>query len=232
MLPDSRREGKGLLSLPPRPAQLLRKSGQTWGDPRRGGERGSPYGPAPGGQSRVRYPRKPSCNRGKLPAGQAEAQRVAVPSPYAAGPRVHPSRVPGQTATVFLPRPGATARPDGRVARGHATGSIDRDNESITARASQNDGGPVQRNHGPLARTRKPGTHARPAAGGVPWQANSGAKSAGSTRALAIVCLPRQCKGARLVARSDVSVRRRPWPGAPFAVRAGIRPAAGWPACG
>jgi len=43
-----------------------------------------------------------------------------------------------------------------------------------------------------MARTRKPGTHARPAAGGVPWQANSGRRSAGATRAQTIVCLPRQ----------------------------------------
>ncbi len=35
---------------PGKPVRWVR----TWGDPRRGGERGSPYGPAPGGQSRVR----------------------------------------------------------------------------------------------------------------------------------------------------------------------------------
>jgi hypothetical protein len=50
----------------------------------------------------------------------------------------------------------------------------------------------VQRNHGPVARTRKPGTHARPAAGGVPWQANSGRRSAVAIRAQTIVYLPRQ----------------------------------------
>ena len=50
----------------------------------------------------------------------------------------------------------------------------------------------VQRNHGPMARTRKPGTHARPAAGGVPWQANSGRRSAAAIRAQTIICLPRQ----------------------------------------
>ena len=50
----------------------------------------------------------------------------------------------------------------------------------------------VQRNHGPMARTRKPGTHARPAAGGVPWQANSGRRSAAAIRAQTTICLPRQ----------------------------------------
>jgi hypothetical protein len=50
----------------------------------------------------------------------------------------------------------------------------------------------VQRNHGPMVRTRKPGTHARPAAGGVPWQANSGRRSAAAIRAQTIICLPRQ----------------------------------------
>jgi hypothetical protein len=50
----------------------------------------------------------------------------------------------------------------------------------------------VQRNHGPMVRTRKPGTHARPAAGGVPWQANSGRRSAAAIRAQTTICLPRQ----------------------------------------
>ena len=54
-------------------------------------------------------------------------------------------------------------------------------------------GSPVERKHGPLVRTRQPGTHARPAAGGVPWQANSGRSSANSrNEAQAIVRLPRQ----------------------------------------
>ena len=37
-------------------AQAGDSPARTWGDPRRGGERGSPYGPTPGGQSRLRYP--------------------------------------------------------------------------------------------------------------------------------------------------------------------------------
>src|SRR5215469_11084763 len=55
--------------------RISAKSVRTWGDPRRGGERGSPYGPAPGGQSRVRYPRKPSSNPGKLPVSHGSSQR-------------------------------------------------------------------------------------------------------------------------------------------------------------
>ena len=69
------------------------------GRPPSGGERGSPYGPAPGGQSRVRYPRKPSCNRGKLPAGHAEPQRVLVSSPMLPD-RGHIRR--GQRAELLL----------------------------------------------------------------------------------------------------------------------------------
>jgi hypothetical protein len=93
------------------------------------------------------------------------------------------------TAFWLLRAPAAPAA--GRVAGIQPPQSIEITNRSrrglSKAAADQ-----LQRNHGPMARTRKPGTHARPAAGGVPWQANSGRRSAGATRAQTIVCLPRQ----------------------------------------
>jgi hypothetical protein len=79
----------------------------------------------------------------------------------------------------------------GRVAGIQPPQSIEITNPS-RRRLSKAAADQLQRNHGPMARTRKPGTHARPAAGGVPWQANSGRRSAGATRAQTIVCLPRQ----------------------------------------
>ena len=50
------------------------------GDPRRGGERGSPNGPAPGGQSRIRYPTQATRFRVKLPTGHGYVRAIASPA--------------------------------------------------------------------------------------------------------------------------------------------------------
>ncbi len=71
---------------------------RTWGDPRRGGERGSPDGPAPGGQSRVRYTRKTSCNRCKLPAGQGRTAKGSGCLPLCC--RTAGTSVEGSSATA------------------------------------------------------------------------------------------------------------------------------------
>ena len=56
------------------------------GDPRRGGERGSPNGPAPGGQSRSRHSAKPTCIRAKLPIGHGQLPTIAGHSAVGSGP--------------------------------------------------------------------------------------------------------------------------------------------------
>ena len=177
---------------------------RKWGDPRRGGERGSPSGPAPGGQSRVRYPRKPSCNRGKLPAARAEAQRVLLLSPMLPDRRHIRREHRGNWQALVLRGPGSRAqhritgeRPAmaafwllqalpapaaGRVAGMQRAQSIEITNPSRRG-LSKAAAGQYKGITGRWARTRKPGTHARPAAGGVPWQANSGRRSAGAARA-------------------------------------------------
>ena len=64
-----------------------------------------------------------------------------------------------------------------------------------------------------MVRTRQPGTHARPAAGGVPWQANSARRALLTNEAQAEYAY-HGSEVARLVTRLDVLERRRPSRGA------------------
>ena len=66
---------------------------------------------------------------------------------------------------------------------GHVNREIDRDHESVTLRGSQGRGSVVERVHGQQVRTRQPGTHARPAAGGVPCRQARQAAPGGALRA-------------------------------------------------
>jgi hypothetical protein len=93
------------------------------------------------------------------------------------------------------------------------SGVTDRDHESITPGAFHDGRLPVQRSYGPTVRTRQPGTHARPAAGGVPWQANSARRALLTNEAQAEYAY-HGSEVARLVTRLDVLVRRRPSRGA------------------
>ena len=117
------------------------------GRPPSGGRTGvARDGPAPGGQSRFRYTRKPSCKRGKLPAGHAELIRDVVSSlmlPDCGGPversaKLHP------LSSVSACR-GPLRLPD---AARHRSQVIDSDNESITSRSFQSSVMEVERNHG------------------------------------------------------------------------------------